>query len=125
MLRRCFETIVFVILISFLMTGCEAKEQITINAKQENFTITLPANPTTGFLWSVVDYDKEIFELIKQQYIRSKEGLVGAGGNSLFTFKLKKQSSYPSSSIIKFKYSRSWEPKSAIDKEIKIIIKST
>lgn len=124
MLRTRFEISAFLILALFLITGCAAKDKITINTKQENFTITLPANPTTGFLWSVVDYDKEIFDLTNQQYITSKVGLVGAGGNSLFTFKLKKLLSYPSSSIIKFKYSRSWEPKSAMNKEIKIIIKS-
>jgi len=123
MLRFRFETLIFLILALFLITSCAAKDQVTINTKQENFTITLPSNPTTGFLWNVVDYDKDIFELSNQQYITSKVGLVGAGGNSLFTFKLRKQASYPKSSIIKFKYSRSWEPKSATNKEIKIIIK--
>ena len=104
--------------------SCRAKDKLTINTKQEDFTVTLQANPTTGFQWTVIAYDKNIFDLINQQYIASKVGVIGAGGNTLFTFKLKKQSTYPSSSIIKFKYARSWEPESAIFKEVKIRIES-
>ena len=125
MYYRRLKSILFCVLLLSSLISCAAKDnKLTINTKQDNFTVTLPANPTTGFQWSVVEYDKNIFELINKQYITSNVGLIGAGGNTLFTFKLKKQSSYPGFSIIKFKYSRSWEPESGIYKNIKIIIKS-
>lgn len=124
MIRNRFKIILFTVLSLFILVSCTKKDTLTISTKQESFIVTLSANPTTGFLWSIIDYDKNIFELINQQYIASKVGLIGAGGNASFTFKIKKQSKYPSSSIIKFKYSRSWEPNSAISKEIKVLIKS-
>lgn len=117
--------IFILLLISSLVLpiGCSAKDNLIISAKEEIFTITLPANPTTGFLWSVSDYDKNLFELVEQNYITSNSNLIGAGGNSIFKFKIKKQSKYPNFSIIKFKYSRSWEAKSAIYKDILVQIK--
>lgn len=111
-------------LVVLLITACTKKDTLIINTKQPSFTITLPSNPTTGFLWTVVDYDKNLFLLTDQQYITSNSGLIGAGGHVLFTFKLKKQAAYPSYAIIKLKNSRSWEPQSAMQKQIKIIIKT-
>ncbi len=104
MLHRRINTILLSMLTCLLLMSCNTKDTLTISGKQEAFTITLKANPTTGFQWTVIAYDNNIFELINQQYIAAKGGAIGSGGNVLFKFKLNKHPSYPSSSIIKFKY---------------------
>ena len=71
--------------------------------------------------YDMFNYDKNLFEMINQEYLPANTGLIGSGGNAIFTFKLKKQANYPKYSIIKFKYSRSWEQNTAIYKEIKIL----
>ncbi len=119
-----FCSILFIACMLLSLIGCASKDKLTISTKQETFTISLPSNPTTGFQWSVISYDKSIFDLINHQYIASKIGVIGAGGTMLFTFKFKKQLSYPRVSKIKFKHARSWEPESATYKEIEVFIKS-
>jgi inhibitor of cysteine peptidase len=116
------QVLVLLICSSMFVSAC-SKPKVSINVRQLKFTISLPANPTTGFQWKVVDYDKTLFKLVNGQYITSKIGVIGVGGKMIYTFHILKKKSYPSSSVIKFKYSRSWEPKSATFKDIKVHIK--
>ena len=72
----------------------------------EPFTISLPANPTTGYEWKA-DYD---YVLLKQESAQfegaaSETKRVGAGGTSVFVFLPIK----PGKSTIYFVYKRSWE----------------
>ena len=109
-------------LASLLLLGCAKGEKLKISSKQDDFTVTLPANPTTGFKWSLVEFDKNLFELKNHQYFSSKVGVLGAGGSMLYTFKLKKPMKCPCKSLIKFKYSRPWEPDDAIMRSINVYI---
>jgi predicted secreted protein len=78
-----------------------------IRAKvNEPFTISLPANPTTGYEWKA-DYD---YVLLKQENAEFERATtetkhVGAGGTSVFVFLPIK----PGKSTIYFVYKRSWE----------------
>jgi predicted secreted protein len=78
-----------------------------IRAKvNEPFTISLPANPTTGYEWKA-DYD---YVLLKQESAEFERATtetkrVGAGGTSVFVFLPIK----PGKSTIYFVYKRSWE----------------
>jgi predicted secreted protein len=72
----------------------------------EPFTISLPANPTTGYEWKA-DYD---YVLLKQESAEFERATtetkrVGAGGTSVFVFLPIK----PGKSTIYFVYKRSWE----------------
>lgn len=105
-----------------------ANEDSTLNVDMHNpsFAITLPANPTTGFQWSVVHFDKKLLILSASHYERPKTNLMGAGGHMDFTFMLQKEKSYPASTEIVFKYARAWEAKSATVKKIKVnFVKNT
>lgn len=111
------------IFMAILFLGCAKKDILMVSSKQNDFTITLPANPTTGFKWSIIDYDKNIFELESSRYTASKVGLIGSGGDRVYIFHIKQLSKYPKFSIIKFKYSRSWEPgNSSVYRDIKVYI---
>ncbi|MDF1757201.1 MAG: protease inhibitor I42 family protein [Legionellaceae bacterium] len=108
------------IISSILFYGCSVN--VEKDPKKAEYTVSLPANSTTGFQWSIVEYDKSLFELINGQYLTSKIGVIGAGGTMIYTFKLLKQKHYPKTSKMKFKYARSWEPESAIYKEVTVNI---
>lgn len=94
----------------FLMGLSTAHAQaLTISSDQRQFTIPLAANPTTGYQWSIVTYDKQLFTLKNATYQSPKTKLIGAGGTMLFTFALNKGQSYPKTTKMVFNYARSWE----------------
>jgi predicted secreted protein len=72
----------------------------------EPFTISLPANPSTGYEWKV-DYDYVLLKQESAQFERTSAETkrVGTGGTCVFVFLPVK----PGKSIIYFVYKRSWE----------------
>ncbi len=71
----------------------------------DNFSISLEANPTTGYEWEV-EFDSNYLELANKEYIPdSDESLVGAGGHRIFNFLALKSGN----TSIRFSYLRSWE----------------
>lgn len=99
-----------------------ANENLTLDVltNSSSFEVMLPANPTTGFQWSVVRFDKNLLILSKSSYERPKTNLIGAGGQMHFIFTLQKKQGYPASTEIVFKYARSWEPASATVKNVTV-----
>lgn len=91
-----------------------------VNVNNPNFVVTLPSNPTTGFQWQVVNFDKNLLILSNSTYENPKTKLIGAGGQMHFTFALQKGKSYPESTVIVLKYARPWEPETATVKKIKV-----
>lgn len=101
-----------VLLLSPLLMYANPVISININTKSSSFIIPLHANATTGYQWSLVSFDKDIFHLISSEYEQSNTQLVGKGGMMVFRFALNKKQTYPQSSNFIFKYGRSWEPSS-------------
>ncbi|MCP0913650.1 MULTISPECIES: protease inhibitor I42 family protein [Legionella] len=101
-------------------------ETLTLNlsASSREFVVKLPANPTTGYQWTIKKYNKNFFQLTSSQYVSPKTQLIGAGGEMVYVFKLKAGKSYPEKTHMLFKYARPWEPKSAILKKVVINFKS-
>ena len=87
--------------------------KINVDGKYNQFSITLPANPTTGFEWTVKKYDKTLLQIKAQDYKASPTQRLGAGGGMIFSFSRVKTTIYPKSTIILFRYARSWEPASS------------
>jgi inhibitor of cysteine peptidase len=111
----------FIVILSILLFGC-GDNKFRIKHNQNIFTVSLASNPTTGYQWTTDDYDKNIFKLQGYKYITSNPAMIGSGGNIVFTFEIINSATYPKSSVIKFKHSRSWDPKSATYKEVKVYI---
>ncbi len=103
-----------------MMTYANDKLTLDVNVSSPNFEVTLPANPTTGFQWSVVHYNKKLLTLSNSYYEQPKTKLIGASGQMHFIFTLQKGKNYPASTDILFKYARSWEPSSATTRNIKV-----
>ena len=50
--------------------------------------LQLDSNPTTGYLWYLIDIDASQIDQLSDEYVAdpAPEGLVGSGGHQLFTF---------------------------------------
>jgi inhibitor of cysteine peptidase len=96
---------------------------LNIDTNQKKFLITLASNPTTGFQWTVINYDQTFLQLTAKQYIAPHTSLMGAGGRMQFGFKLIAGKTYPTKTTIVFKYSRPWEPEKGILKTVRVNFK--
>ncbi len=73
----------------------------------EDFLITLPANPSTGYSWEA-RFDEDYLMLRSKDFVQdksSKPDVVGAGGTEIFTFAPIKSGN----TAITMLYKRSWE----------------
>jgi len=106
-----------IILALTLVTGCgggdietysDAGQPINIGVNQE-FTIALGSNPTTGYSWQE-SHDESFLELVAKSYQPGAEAkeIVGAGGTEYFQFKALK----PGETELVMTYKRSWEEES-------------
>lgn len=91
-----------------------------VSSKDPSFVVSLAANPTTGYQWSVVKFDKNLLTLSNSIYEKPQTNLIGAGGKMLFIFNLNKGKTYPAYTKMVFKYARSWEPDSGTIKKVTI-----
>jgi len=103
-----------IILALTLVTGCggdtepysDAESAIDIGVNQE-FTIALNSNPTTGYGWQE-SYDESFLELVEKSYHPGAEAepeVVGAGGTEYFQFKALQ----PGETELVMTYKRGWE----------------
>jgi inhibitor of cysteine peptidase len=98
---------------------------ITLTPNQSSFTISLPANATTGYQWSVVTYDQQLFTLENSQYQKPNSNLIGAGSTMMFTFSINPNTKHPKTSKIVLKYARPWGKEGRTSKEITVNFSSS
>jgi len=116
-MRRNLCGILFGLLVSSTLFAVQT-QTITIGPTQSQFTVTLPANPTTGFQWRIISYDKTKIALVKSVYETPTRQQIGAGGKMIFTFKTIPGDVYPQSSTIHFMYARSWDPNQGTARDV-------
>jgi len=87
----------------------EDKTNILVTAAQPQFTIKLKSNPTTGYSWFLREYDSNLVSPVKHTFQHADQGLMGAPGYELWTFKMKPAALVvPQQTIIRFNYARPW-----------------
>ena len=102
--------------ISFLLFACSpASVDVSYAWNQETevavgglLTVTLESNATTGFEWELANItDETVLEQAGEQEYKAPagEGVVGAGGAEVWTFKALKKGK----STISMEYRRPWE----------------
>jgi inhibitor of cysteine peptidase len=96
------------------------KLSVTVDATRPQFTISLPANPTTGFKWVVSKYDTAHFTYLNDDYVATAPVHMGSGGNSVFHFARKSGIKYPCCSQMTFRYARPWDDKSGSTTKVHI-----
>lgn len=67
----------------------EKHKNIIVTQDNPTFKIKLISNASTGYMWFLSDYDRELIEPIKQDYLAPDSKLMGAPASELWTFKLK------------------------------------
>lgn len=82
----------------------------------EPFTITLPENPTTGYLWQIASNE---FEPVGQPQFESASDAVGAGGNRTFGL----QAPQPGESVITLTLKRPRADSSAQTRRITVSVR--
>ena len=119
--------ILFFLLLAFLIS----EKRNLVKKQGEEFTITIPGNPTTGYNW-YLDNHNQLNDNVITALNLSKAGIgqyvpnpntqkvSGAGGNFVFKFKANKAS--PNPKILRFVYKRSWMKTIAKEKIYKVTV---
>lgn len=78
----------------------------------QTLELTLPENPTTGYLWQVAKPQNilKVEEIYRQDVLKSQQAMVGVAGKKMFRF----TALQPGEEWIHVKHARPWEQK-AID----------
>lgn len=72
----------------------------------ERFKVQLAENPTTGFLWTVLESSSPNIELLRKEFFPPKNpNAIGAGGIRVFVFKTTK----PGHAVLYLGLKRPWE----------------
>jgi inhibitor of cysteine peptidase len=112
------------ILVADLFVGCSGSSSSAANTDPgktirvkvgEEFTISLKANPTTGYDWECTSVYEWIQPLDKT-YQADNTGLVGSGGTDIFRFKAHGQGK----ATLDFVYKRLWETTSVEQKNFTV-----
>lgn len=110
------------ILLLLISTVINATGIITVNvpADATRFQVTLSENPTTGYQWTATRYDTNLLTLQSSNFIAKKTGMVGAGGQKIFNFKLVKGVTVPATSQLEFSLARAWEHKNVAVQKVTV-----
>lgn len=69
----------------FTHEDCSKEFKIGI---EEEFQVRLSENPTTGFLWTILDSSSPNIELVDKRFSRREDSpMIGAGGIRIFIFR--------------------------------------
>lgn len=109
-MKKVFLYFIIGLMTIFWFTFCIAQGSIPAKVIEvqlnQNFTITLEANKTTGYEWQFAEpIDESTVQLISSDYLVEKTELVGVGGKQVWIFKALK----PGKTELAFKYVRPWE----------------
>jgi inhibitor of cysteine peptidase len=96
----------FLALLAVTAPAAESKPTELEAIAGKKFTITLKSNPTTGYSWALAPLPEgAAVKFVEQKYERPNTGMMGAGGQEIWTFEAVK----PGKAEITLKYARSWE----------------
>jgi inhibitor of cysteine peptidase len=97
-----------------------------ITKENPMLTLNLPSNPTTGYSWFLIAYNKTLLTLVSHKYTPSSAAkndkpLIGTGGYETWQFKATQNALMaPQITYIKFAYVRPWEIKAnSLPKDLK------
>lgn len=87
-----------------------APQVIQVSQKKPNFSIQLPANPSTGYQWFLQHYNARLIQPLSSTFIHPSNNLIGSPGKSQWEFSAKNAAFIvPQSSKLRFEYRRPWE----------------
>lgn len=88
----------------------DPNQSIMLPSAKSEFSLTLPANPTTGYTWHIASYDDHLVTVTGHKFFPPSSQIVGAGGFDVWTFKVSPSALVaPHLLKIKMVYGRSWD----------------
>jgi inhibitor of cysteine peptidase len=109
-LLLCCNTMLFANTTLSIPTYTTDNLNIQVTSNQPQFIIKLSSNPTTGYSWSLRQYDGQMLTPVRHQYQAGQSGLIGAGGNEYWQFRVNPAAfTVSQQSEIQFVYARPWE----------------
>jgi inhibitor of cysteine peptidase len=98
--------------------GPENNTNQTVTLRQE-FQVTLPSNPSTGFGWKVAVYDRQYLQLLRSRYHKPERPGPGVFGQQIFEFLPLKSGT----TTIIFHYQRPFEKQAVRELRHQVVIK--
>jgi inhibitor of cysteine peptidase len=86
---------------------------------QKEFSFSLASNPTTGYRWTIQDYDASKLRFSGTKYHARVTGMMGSGGQQTFHFRVLKPH-HRIETKIDLVYSRPWEKKAVKMQEVDV-----
>jgi inhibitor of cysteine peptidase len=86
------------------MSEREEHNAVTVR-RGERFKIELQSNPSTGYRWHLVFFNKSILKLISSEFVPKIANQIGSTGIQQFNFEATKEGT----TSIKLIYKRPWE----------------
>ncbi len=96
---------------------------IIVTPENSHIKIKLKENTgSTGYQWFLEDYDHNLLELYKYEYVKPAKMMPGASGEAVFDFLIKNDfKNAPQITSIKFATARTWDLSSRVVKEYKVV----
>ncbi|MGQ3887714.1 protease inhibitor I42 family protein [Legionella sp. CNM-1927-20] len=125
-MKAIWATIILLVVIATSYAATSDKP-MTINLKPHDtqFQVVLPANPTTGYQWTLHNYDRSLLRLVSNQFIRPNSKLMGARGATVFTFEIIHGAVTPSVTSLVFSYARPWENQGGTSQTVTVRFQDT
>lgn len=98
-----------IIMIFFTFTIHAASIVINLHHTESKFQIRLPSNPSTGYQWTLKNYNQTLLNVVSTQFNPGPSKLIGAEGTTIYTFEVAKGVIPPRMTPLVFFYARSWE----------------
>lgn len=90
----------------------DAAKPITVSKTENTFTISLKANPTTGYVWFLKNFNNKLLEIESHKYQPPKSNAMGAPGKDIWTFKVDSDAfDAPQMAELTFVYTKPWDLK--------------
>jgi inhibitor of cysteine peptidase len=86
------------------MSEREERNALTVR-RGEKFKIELESNPSTGYRWHLVFFNKSILKLISSEFVPNLTNQIGSSGIERFNFEATKEGR----TSMKIVYKRAWE----------------
>lgn len=102
----------------------DPSKPIIVNRSNPTFTIIVKSNPTTGYSWTIKNYDPNLISPVSHKFIPPENNkLMGAPGYEEWTFKIQPANFITSQTTnIVLAYMRPWEKQDLLTTNFKVII---
>lgn len=107
--KNCIFNLLIALLIWAPGLGLASKIVCAVKPSTPTVTIRLPANPSTGYQWVLINYDRSLMAPPTSRFVSGRD-LPGAPGYAVWQFKFHKTAFTASQkTVVILEYKRPWE----------------